>query len=715
MPASDTPILTALVSQRVFSYSLDIESYVSRLDADAIRESDSLVVKVAHELIAEFSDPTQDGGSLRNQVLGRVADKPIYLLTLTSEQSHELFEICPSNLKRVSESNVIAAVRQSDIQQRIDRSGGAGFLKLPPNHHFVTPSGIHTEKFLRVADLMQDLADLDAFSYWLRPYIHNSKAILADNRSITPVILRTLLHLNKSGAFPFDFLPGHVIHEPAAANKIISHLVRGLKDNEKVLCILSAHSSGRYANRLREIFAALGKPDACNLVSLFKFLDADSSTEIPTLFELKDGVNAVGTDQECTLCDKESRTVRIDPHHYYVREREESGVTLKTKHFRARGFIDTYGKIPGVLRLHHTDPHDSRHHAFYIDVISLLQSENFQEKLAVALQSIPKPDLICAPNHAAGQALARFARKTLGVPIICDSSDFKPTPNTLTPQIEQIKKSRNLLVLDDVVISGSRLDKINCALRQSHVEYETFDSVTYLVAVSRMESKNSWDKLKDGLTKMHAWNAKLIAIEEMLLPHWKSKSVCPWCIEENALSKVSRKLGNPPEWLTSRIVTLQSGNELLGKSPLLMLEGAACPTLGAQSPIARTGATALEVLFAVSAALQEMRADPLQQDQLSEDFLTSRVISEQHFTRYTEGLLRAAIVRLVKPYEWGNRTRAINSESLLKFIHEENQKALIGEVALGIYRSSITCQDHAIYIDLLPTEAQPIFKSLLSL
>ena len=523
MPTS--PLLSALVSQRICTYSLDVESYISRLDADSIRSSGSIVVKTTSEVCKEF---IQDSGSnnLRSQVLGRILERPIYLLTTEESEEHAIYELHVDSLKPVDDLNAIEMVRQRDIEQWIRSTGGDGFLKLPPNHHFVTPSGMHTTRFLRVADLMQDLPSLDAFSYWLRPHFSRAKAVLADNRSIVPVILRTLLSLKKTNEFPFNFLPGHVAHEPVTAEKIVNQLVEQVEKGDKVLCILSAHSSGTYAKRLLEIFSESGNAAACALISMFRFRDADRSIEIPTLFELPHDVGGAGSDGSCSLCDGESKAVRIDPYHYYVRERDETGIDLKKKHFSAREFLDRYGATSGALNIHHTDPHDGRHHAFYIDVRSLLTSKEFQDRFRTTLLSIRKPDLICAPDHAAGKALAEFASNVLSLPYICNSSDCRPTNDTQKEQIEQLRAARHLLVLDDVIISGSRLEKINSALRESVDQYGAFDSVTYLVAVSRMESNRNLQELNDALTKEYKWDAKLLSVEKLLLPHWKESSTC---------------------------------------------------------------------------------------------------------------------------------------------------------------------------------------------
>jgi hypothetical protein len=137
--------------------------------------------------------------------------------------------------------------------------------------------------------------------------------------------------------------------------------------------------------------------------------------------------------------------------------------------------------------------------------------------------------------------------------------------------------------------------------------------------------------------------------------------------------------------------------------------------LGAQSPLARVGASAVEVLFAISSALQGMRTDSDISSQLSEDYLTSRVVSVENITRYSEALIRATLLRVAMPFEWGHTNRVAISNALMEQVQRNDHAIVIGELALAIYRGSVTYPDVNIIVKTLPQHVQEFFNVMFSL
>jgi hypothetical protein len=114
-----------------------------------------------------------------------------------------------------------------------------------------------------------------------------------------------------------------------------------------------------------------------------------------------------------------SKSVDIDPGLYFLSKPTLAEAALPPKYFtEQRAFIDKYGAVEGALRIHVDDPNDGnpRHHAFYVHVESLLQSEAFRAEFRAKLQVLePRPTLIFAPQHAAAERLAIEARDALAV------------------------------------------------------------------------------------------------------------------------------------------------------------------------------------------------------------------------------------------------------------------------------------------------------------
>ena len=85
-----------------------------------------------------------------------------------------------------------------------------------------------------------------------------------------------------------------------------------------------------------------------------------------------------------------------------------------------------------------------------------------------------------------------------------------------------VRKSKRVLVVDDVINSGSRLRSYNRALRE---EYGTFRSISILVGVARMQSRQELRDLKTALCDGHPWLAELQFVYEVVLPRWDAPSV----------------------------------------------------------------------------------------------------------------------------------------------------------------------------------------------
>jgi hypothetical protein len=95
-------------------------------------------------------------------------------------------------------------------------------------------------------------------------------------------------------------------------------------------------------------------------------------------------------------------------------------------------------------------------------------------------------------------------------------------------------------------------------------------------------------------------------------------------------------------------------------------------------------------MFALASALQSHRNDADPEKQLHPGFPVGNVLSPENvITRYTEGLIRAALLRLVHRAEWGQVSGAVTRDFLLSELENQNQRILAGELLFALGRASL--------------------------
>jgi hypothetical protein len=227
--------------------------------------------------------------------------------------------------------------------------------------------------------------------------------------------------------------------------------------------------------------------------------------------------------------------------------------------------------------------------------------------------------------------------------------------------------------------------------------------VNFLCAVSRPQSYLSWKTLEEQLTKKHKWHASLDFAEQVYLPYWKAAD-CPWCLEHALLSKQAGSIALPPKWLRERIDALTDRRNGLSSGPLFLVAGAEDNGLGAQSPLAEAGTNSMSLVFILANALQALRFEPDPKKRLGFDAVSVRrldqdsieslgnVFGQSNMDRYSEGLIRGALLRVVRGSEWGGDNHARAIAKLVESAKDNSQLVMVGELLLSLARQGVSIQ-----------------------
>ena len=597
----------------------ELDSRLTRISADVTRTASAIVFRVEARLRAALVG--SDGAYERRNLLGRASTLPLGIVTYSDTlTTHQLLSLSQDKCEAIELESSLSAVRRNGLRQLLDDATGYCYLTSTPAYHFITPSNRHTSVFLRVGDSLTSTDVLDQYAFWLLPSLCRAELVLVDNWSIAAIVIRTLQLLGSRAHF--ECFSTHPLHDRSSAEATIDRLLAHKTGAGPIACVQSVTGSGTVTDLIFSMFRTRGvvlAPDA--ITTIFAFANAPVSGAV--LCRLPNKLEHFPSDEDCPHCQAGMPAITIDQHGYYLKAGQENdGILTRQLAEEPRPLLKGDG-MESALRLHRSDPNDSRHHGFDIDVMTLLENPSFRDRLIQSARDLPNPDVVVAPNHDAGRAMGDILGAITSGPVVfanrLDQSSILSADDR-----ERLRTARHLLIVDDVINSGSRLASYLDGLRRHFPGKET---VSILVGIVRPDSDAAYRRIKNTL-KSPSTSIKLAYIEKLFLPRWDEKS-CPWCQEHTFLAGIANQLSDPPEWLVKRIGDLAAIRTGL-RSPLLALPGTTIPTLGADSFIAAQDTSALCLSFHISSALQSLRLDVEIGKRLMPEFPVQRVFGKHH-------------------------------------------------------------------------------------
>jgi len=645
----------------------DVAEHISRMGADRFREVEGFAYILTGEI---EGNPDDSVGVLNYQ-----RDRPIYVVDKMGGELR-LRRVVKEGLSEAVPDDGLRRIQEADLMDMMFSDGSACIMEPGGNYHFVTPSLMHTNRFLRIGDLIRNRETLDRLAFWIERFVRKAQGLLIDSWSIASLGLRAM---HQAGVnIPFDCLPEHPSQNTDACRSVIDKLLSDIPQKGKLLVVISISGSGRLLEQIR---AVMPTGLDVSFLSLYGFQSTPAEIECIARINDKEGTYP---EADCKFCNDGSKPIPIDPASYHLRSWREEWVMTSQDHCApGRDFLDRYHDVDNLFFVHRDDPSDQRHHAFDIDVSRLLKIDSFRDRLVELMKRFHgKKDLIVTPSHAVADQMRSIAEEVLCIPALVHDNLYG---NAVTPkQREMLENARNLLIVDDTINSGTRLSGYIQALREG--QYGPFDTVDYLVAIARPETELELKQASRLIANRHSWRGALHHVEMFLLPRW-SGEVCPWCKEFDLLSKLEERYAEPPEWLIRRNQKLSSRGTGIADEPFLLLPGITTPTLGSESVLAKEGISGQKVVFGVASGLQRHRSDREQNKKLHPDYPLANVVNPDLFSvRYTEGLIRAAFLRTITRPEFGNQASIESRDFLLGAMRSVNQKIVVGEMLTAIGR-----------------------------
>ncbi len=689
-----------IVIKKISGYSF--QSLIARLKKiKNTNDIEYIVFKVDKAIKRHLEEDSKD----RDQILKRAQGVDVFLLISKKNFSKALFRINTNSCEPIHDQSRIEEIRHADFLDVLQRSDGKCLHIAGNGVHYQTPSGKHTKTFLRLADVVHSFGRLERVSYWLLEELNKVDAMLVDNWSLASIILYSQILLKKK--IKFDCLHQHLNFDKEDALKVSKRLLKNLRADDTVLLLVSVNTSGRHYTSLINMCKKEVRPDL-NYISASVYEMPCNSKIIAhpdkTFCKLKSSEMTAYSEQDCPYCkDAKESLLYIDERYYYPKPKNENCIQLPAKYVRKgsriRPHLNLIGPIDGALCVHRDDPNDEqtpRHHAFYVDVVKLTEASSFKRKFSKKLEQLKNdqgvPDAIIYPPHSAAKKLLEVIPDNWKSRKI---ASHRLKSDLANEDKEYFKSCRHICILDDVIITGGRIERYVEDMRtELKSNISVLKKLSVMVAVQRVESEHCIKKLKDGaLSEEHEWQSELYAVAELFLPNWDEES-CPWCREAKIWADAS--YSNPfdqPSYFNSRMAELNPHNALgITSSPIPKFRPDIAWSLGAGSPLGREGIGEMHLLFTIAVALQMMRFDENPKKRLAKTDLINNALAcgkeKSMFKRYGEPLIQACLLRCTKPSEWSDDMLKVGIPGLIENLSDKGTHVLLLEIMLYLkYRS----------------------------
>jgi hypothetical protein len=618
----------------------------------------------------------------------RFPGSSIFLLA-SQRYAHEI----SSDLSDINESEFASAEKRQELvdlirQQELVRFVHASNALLPRSrsHNYRHPSGVFCDSFLRVGNIQTSRHVLDVIFYWMLPHLKSVHGIVTETWSIGSTALNVARLISQYDSSKQGFrieMLSHYTDGRAGTRLEIEKTVRRISSSyeKKFLIVYSASKTGNSIQRLIDALdVASCPPHFAEILVMYRLGPASillGNKVVPDLCVLpqEDGYFEPSPDRD---------PIEIDAETFFPKIVAEADIGIsKDVASASKEFFDRY-RTCSTIRIHsnaYVADQFFRHHAFMIDLVEMLRIRDFVLRLEAVLDSLdPAPHMIVVPPHDAGEALAAevaayFKKKSGSKPAVCITLDMvnclsseggrlEALSGKVVDHLAGIDEDSAILVLDDVVTTGSRVLAFQRALR------ETYEGrIHYLFGVSRMESESRWSHVKSTLRQNnHGPQHTVNAVEHVVLPDW-GRDHCPWCQEQKVLDELAAA-GEHQGFSISATMQLRANTlrnaDRSGLTDEVFIEGDPSHpmVLTPNSFFVKAPALPSVVTAAAASAIQQMRTSQIEERRLDpRGYPLRRVLPLSDISRrYTDPILRAAILRVSTPNELRRSKQATELE-----------------------------------------------------
>lgn len=587
-----------------------------------------------------------------------------------------------SNDDALKES-IEASIENIKTQAMVDLfSRNHALLELHGDYHFATLGGKHSDKFIKVSNVLVNKNEIDFISIFLLKYLkENIKRIYIDTSTIYSLLLNAVLlkrRLDQNYQIP-------LIH-----NFQSYHFKEHIDDllSSDYMIFISTSSSGDLKNKLLKAYKATDD----NVITIYYFGETEDSNCLCNLSKndsLKASKPHGYTPEECPFCKEGSQVVHIANEQFILEMQEPEAVRI-TIHHKPDGSLEFFEKYTnkGVLKFGGYGKF-----RFYIDEAKLLEVDNFKEHLDYILSAYGAKKVKTIIHTDGSNDLANHIKNSIAAQ--CDVKSYEDYINS--KHDANATQTDSVIVVSGSIHSGLTIENISRHLRVTHK-----DSLRiYIIGILKTTSKKAYDFLRLNLVKHHKFGQDhiFLPIEKIYLPKLHNGKTT-WDKELELLRHIncedSQSLQvSKNDILEKRIKTLEGikktpctegifwNAKSTADTPLKIAPGFAFlnETILSKNP------TQADILYTFASVIQNSREVVKESGEVKNLKSTpykQKVIAPNNFTRFNDSILQACLLRICfineLNYSSSRQLSKIMKSIILDVI--KNHENTVGEAAM---------------------------------
>lgn len=533
-----------------------------------------------------------------------------------------------------------------------------GLIQSSSDHHFVFPSGKHSESFIRTGNVLRDSNEVFFIAIQLLQKFDDIEIVYCDTASINVLPFAVFELRSRFGKTNLTKVKSFDSY------KIFEDYNQQFHPNSIVL--ISSSTSGNIIDRLREKQITLNN----SLLVLFFIGDLESYQkhsenilcDISKKPSLERGYGPVVTHSNsinCSLCKNHSQPVLIQSDVFLSIEPKYNIITLKktdSPGFLSK-FIESHKAINincNIFRVNYRDTNEEdTKYAVYIDFVQLLKNEKNPNYPQAYIDRLEKSINSHIPNNTRYLMPLRDPGSKALAEIISKKCSWFEKPKIVDIDNPELLKniSGTIVIVGATYVTGRHYFYINRLLRR----YPKL-SVVYFIGLARSKSKTISDNIKSnlGIGEFGTKTFPVIVVEEIFLPPTKSEN--PWNREFQFIREL---LGETPEssalykYFKNRHETLLNSQKEKGLTNNVFLKTSTGEDLKLRKGFVYWNfevdpeiAFQSQVFFTITAVLNSLRNKPINSDRsLQQSTYVRNLVSAESFNRFNDGVIQASLLR----------------------------------------------------------------------
>lgn len=471
---------------------------------------------------------------------GLLGDKKVLALVGETEKPGEPPRLCPVPPFAAPDSfPQIENLREAELYAILDRSQA---IFTSNEFHYELPSGLHAEKFVRLADALRSVFDVRRITDWILPHLTGDAIVLADTGSMLPLLIdireqararfNWTIEISTLDRYPQEL--GVVSDAIAAIRNRPMYFKAEAEERElQFLFVISVNSSGR----LCQIFRNLA-PEGAKIVVVCQTSDALPACDC-ALVRVPVTRWPVTPEGKCPRCDH-IPLVRVHHESYELLPNiKRDLITVSKKVAEENATFWTTADQADAVQLHKDVPYiaegqkDSRHFGVFLDTAKLASHTEFRKICLAELHKVAAPDIILVPRHDNSEVVVELCKEAHP-----DCTIVLVSPGRFPPELQEgLKGVKRVLVADDSIVTGFTLLNMRTELFRVTQQNGDTPEVNVFVIISRPSTNTPLLGIKRRYRGQEV--TRILAGAELFLPEGRH---CPWCAEFRLLTSFRKNL-----------------------------------------------------------------------------------------------------------------------------------------------------------------------------